>query len=597
MSEPSRVGIRAAALAMTPEEYTQRLYEDYVFFIREIYHDRGLDKFHPISDVEADAARFLAEPPSMGGSRRRVVLMWRGAGKTHWGTSGVACWRLFRDPTCYIDVVSKSDSKAKEIINLIKGWLESVWFLKHLAPNASCRSSTTYFDTPQYGGKGMTYSVFSVGVTGQLEGRRAHIVLCDDVETDQNTLTAEARSFLFNRTGEFEAVSSYGEREVVYVGTYHHIESLYKELEKIGYDVRTWPLEYPALDEKVLNLAPMLQERLDTGIAGRRDEFKVSLVVPSRYSDEFVLEKRARPGFYAMQYMLLSEHGGDLIYPLKLGNLIVPSFALDRDKAPISIGWGTVTANGIKTSSEHEDVPFYGFTGDCLRREIKFDSQQAAYTHTIMWIDPAGGGSDETTYCIAGHLNGYIWVKALGGWREALTDEHLDLIACLAKNHNARQIFVEDAGGYGSIALALSPIVRGHSVEAGGEQEFASGWSCSVEREPGWSKGQKEERIIGALEPVFATHRLVVSKDVAADATLQKQIAYITRQRGALEHDDRVEALAAVVWKLGDMLRIDPEQAAESMEDRIAREVVRDWMARTHQQVREEYAGWLTHRK
>lgn len=38
----------------------------------------------------------------------------------------------------------------------------------------------------------------------------------------------------------------------------------------------------------------------------------------------------------------------------------------------------------------------------------------------------------------------------------------------------------------------------------------------------------KEQRIVDTLRPVMGTHKLVVSSDVARDAVLGQQIAYVT---------------------------------------------------------------------
>ena len=69
-----------------------------------------------------------------------------------------------------------------------------------------------------------------------------------------------------------------------------------------------------------------------------------------------------------------------------------------------------------------------------------------------------------------------------------------------------------------------------------------------------WSKGQKELRIIDTLEPVLNQHRLVVDPGVIKDDLriereyqLFYQLTRMTRDRGAVAHDDRVEALAGAV--------------------------------------------------
>ena len=61
-----------------------------------------------------------------------------------------------------------------------------------------------------------------------------------------------------------------------------------------------------------------------------------------------------------------------------------------------------------------------------------------------------------------------------------------------------------------------------------------------------WAKGQKETRIIDTLEPMLTQHRMVVAESfLREDAVTEDrnyaflyQLTHITRDRGALTHDD-----------------------------------------------------------
>jgi len=77
---------------------------------------------------------------------------------------------------------------------------------------------------------------------------------------------------------------------------------------------------------------------------------------------------------------------------------------------------------------------------------------------------------------------------------------------------------------------------------------------CTIQ-ESEWAKGHKEGRIIDTLEPVMTQHRLVMDEalirsDVRSTDhvySLMYQLTHITRDRGCLKHDDRVDALAGAV--------------------------------------------------
>lgn len=89
-----------------------------------------------------------------------------------------------------------------------------------------------------------------------------------------------------------------------------------------------------------------------------------------------------------------------------------------------------------------------------------------------------------------------------------------------------------------------------------------------------WAKGRKEERIIDTLEPVMNSHRLIVDDSVARDEVLMYQLTHITRDRGALVHDDRIDSMAGAVAAMWRMLAIDVGKAkAELMAEELDREL------------------------
>jgi hypothetical protein len=94
---------------------------------------------------------------------------------------------------------------------------------------------------------------------------------------------------------------------------------------------------------------------------------------------------------------------------------------------------------------------------------------------------------------------------------------------------------------------------------------------------------QKERRIIDTLEPVMNQHRLVVDKrlfnmdfnssDVPA-YQLFYQLTRITRDRGSLAHDDRLDALAiAVAYWVEQMSRSTEHSEKDHERDLLEKEL------------------------
>jgi hypothetical protein len=169
------------------------------------------------------------------------------------------------------------------------------------------------------------------------------------------------------------------------------------------------------------------------------------------------------------------------------------------------------------------------------------------YTGSVMSIDPSGRGKDETGYAVVKMLNGQLFVPQAGGLKGGYDDQTLKLLVNIAKDNKVNKIIIESNFGDGMFLELLKPIL------------FTS-YPCSVE-EVRHSK-QKELRIIDVLEPVLNQHKLIVDPSVVqhdyksaqsypvesqAKYMLFYQLSRITKDKGSLIHDDRLDALSIAV--------------------------------------------------
>ena len=106
-----------------------------------------------------------------------------------------------------------------------------------------------------------------------------------------------------------------------------------------------------------------------------------------------------------------------------------------------------------------------------------------------------------------------------------------------------------------------------------------------------WSKSQKEARIIDTLEPVMNQHRLVVNKQLVEDdyrSTLSYgtedqqryrlfyQMTRLTKDRGALVADDRIEAVAgACAYWLNHLARNTTIAVRQHRADLLKKDLMR----------------------
>ncbi len=497
------------------------------------------------------------------GPRRRVLMAFRGVGKS-WITSAYVMHNLLLDPSKQFLVVSASKIRADEFTNFCKKLMSAVPMYQHLMPRDNQRNSSIAFDVapapPSH-----APSVKSLGITGQLTGSRADEVILDDVEVANNSATATMREQLRERIKEVDAIIKPGGR-VTFLGTPQTEESIYHALIERGYEVRVWPALYPTEQELAVygeRLAPSILEAWSEQVAGEPTD-------PMRFSKEDLQERAlsyGRSGFQ-LQFMLNTSLSDADRYPLRLRDLI--AYGGDSEQAPERIAWG-----GMADTAE-QDIPAVGFKGDRFHRPQSISDKFLAYTGSVMAIDPSGRGEDETGYAVVKMLNGWMHLTAAGGLRGGYTPENLRSLARIARDQKVNRIIVESNFGDGMFTQLLTPYLR-------------EAWPCTTEEVR--HSTQKERRIIDTLEPVLNQHRLVVQPAVVRadyESTKglppEKQLAYmlfyqltrVTKDRGSLRHDDRLDALSMAVGYWSKAVSVDVDNMIQARKDRdIAREMER----------------------
>lgn len=493
--------------------------------------------------VQYDMAYYLQHGP-----RRSVIEAFRGVGKS-WITSAFVCWLLLNNPQLKILVVSASKERADAFSTFVKRLINEIPMLQHLAPQDGQRDSVIAFDVgpakPDH-----SPSVKSVGITGQITGSRADVLIADDVEVPNNSSTQMMRDKLSEAVKEFDAILKPGGR-IIYLGTPQTEMSLYNQLPERGYEIRIWPALYPTI-EKVMKymgrLAPFITKALEA------DPTLVDQPTdPKRFDGKDLMERRAsygRAGF-ALQFMLDTTLSDGDRYPLKVADLIVMN--LNPTMAHLKVAWATSPELTIN------DLPNVALTGDRFFRPMWHMAEMSEYTGCVMAIDPSGRGKDETGYAIVKVLAGTLYLVAAGGIKGGYEDTTLEALAYLAKKHQVNHVIIEANFGDGMYTKLISPVMaRIHR--------------CAIEEVK--HSAQKEQRIIDVLEPILSSHRLVVDQKVIQEdfdsATDPKyglfyQMTRITRERGALLHDDRLDALAMAVAYWVEHMARDSSKAADQI--------------------------------
>jgi hypothetical protein len=424
--------------------------------------------------------------------------------------------------------------------------------LHHLRPKDNQRQSKISFDVGPAPASHAP-SVKSLGITSQLTGSRADIIVLDDVEVANNSATQMMREKLSEAVREVDAIlKPLDSSRVLFLGTPQTEDSLYSKIQERGYKTKIWPACHvtPSENEKTYNgnIAPMCVSEKDKG---RSTE-------PLRFSDIDLAERKVSYGSagFALQFQLDSTLADVDRFPLKISDLIVTT--VDRDLAPEKYVWAR--SPDLEWDSS---IPNVAFAGERYHRPFKTLGDMVEYNGSVLAIDPAGRGTDETSYAVVKMLNGVLYVPAAGGLQGGYSEEVLEKLCHIAKDNKVNYVLSEQNFGGGMFTELLKPVLTR---------------IYPVTLEEVRHSQQKEKRIVDTLEPVMSGHRLVIDPQVIQDdyKTVQhypheKQLQYslfyqmsrMTRERGAIRHDDRLDSLAMGVayWV---------EQMAQSAEVKMA---------------------------
>jgi len=559
---------------MQQQQAVPEALKDFRNFTYLVWQHLGLPEPTPI---QYDIAQFLQHSP-----KRCIIEAFRGVGKSYI-TAAYVVHQLLLNPQLKFMVVSASKARADDFSTFTQRIIVELPICQHLVAKDGQRWSKIAFDVAPAKASGSP-SVKSVGVTGQLTGSRADIIIADDVEVPNNSMTHMMREKLGETVKEFDAVLK-PDGKIIYLGTPQNEMSLYNTLIGRGYEMRVWPARYPTLDraEKAYGsrLAPSLYDSLQNNL-----EAVYGLPTdPKRFNDEDLLERElsyGRSGF-ALQFMLDTSLSDANKYPLKLSDLLI--YSCDKDTAPEKLVYGI-----FKPLNE---LPNVGLAGD------KFYAPEdtigrAEYQGSVLAIDPSGRGSDETAYAVVKMLNGFLHVVDAGGIEGGYSDTTLQHICDLAKIHKVNLVLVESNFGDGMFTELLKPYLHK---------------TYPVTIEEVRHSTQKEHRIIDTLEPVMNQHRLVIDPkviqkdydsvqsmppDKGMKYMLTYQMTRITKQRGALAHDDRLDVLAMAVRYWVDQMAADADVQIRSRKAELLDSELEKFMGHLNMgSVPKKEEGWV----
>lgn len=546
----------------------QRLKGEFKVFLSAVWSELGLPS--------PTRAQYAIADYLQHGPKRLQVQAFRGIGKSY-VTAAYVLWELYKDPNVKVMCISASKERADANSIFLQKLILTIPWLKHMRPaNDEARWSRVSFDI---GGCTPTQapSVKSVGITGNMTGSRADIMLFDDVEVPGNSATDMLREKLLQLITEAEAIlMPKPTSRILFLGTPQTTFTVYRKLAERGYKPFVWPSRYPHKPELYEGaLASLLEADLENGA-------KPGGPTDTRFSDIELMEREAAMGRsnFELQFQLNTTLSDADKFPLRFSDFIVTPLG---NECAEKYSWSSDPRYVLK------DLPAVGLPGDRWYSPMFIDAAACDYAETIVSIDPSGRGLDETVAVVMSQANGYIFLRDMKAFRDGYSDDTLSEIVRLGKKYQASTFLVESNFGDGMVCELL----KRHLIQQ----------QCSAHVEEVRASVRKEERIIATLEPVLNQHKLILDPKIIEwdyqsnpNEPPEKRLEYMfmyqcsrmCKEKGAVKHDDRIDALAqGVQWftdalamsaakqqavrrneewtAMQDMIRDDPQRATDAL--------------------------------
>lgn len=422
-------------------------------------------------------------------NQRQLLMAFRSAGKST--IVGLYCaWLLYHNPSLRILVLAADFTLAKKMVGNVKRILERHPLTADIKPK----------NAEQWAGDRFTVnrmiemrdpSMMAKGITSNITGSRADIIICDDVEVPNTCDSLEKRKDLRARLAETEFVLV-PDGTMLYVGTPHHYHTIYADEARLEFGED----EPFLIDYKRLKI-PILNEHGQSAWIERYSEAQIKRMKrdagPNRFASQMMLEPR-NIAEGRLNPDLLKHYDWALDYSKELKTL----FLGDKKLTSVSAFW---------------DPAFGSAKGDHSVLAILFtDEKGAQYLHHVEYIKlPPASKDDEAT-------------------------QQCKIIASLAKRFYLPSITVEING----IGRFLPNILR--NILA------AENTPCRVVEHS--QTRPKELRILEAFDATLAAQNLYVHDNVTKTPFITEMREW---QPGTSKgHDDGLDAAAGALLQSPD---------------------------------------------
>lgn len=172
-----------------------------------------------------DIAQWLQDRDDAG-DINLLLLAFRGCGKST--LIGLyAAWRLVLDPNLRILVISADDHLAIRMVRNVRRIIERHPACVDILPENPNEWASDRFTVLRPGDL-RDPSMVAAGITGNITGMRADLIICDDVEVPNTSDSADKRNELRARLHELSFIKS-SNATMLYIGTPHAFDTIYAD--------------------------------------------------------------------------------------------------------------------------------------------------------------------------------------------------------------------------------------------------------------------------------------------------------------------------------------------------------------------------------
>lgn len=420
------------------------------------------------------------------GERRLLLMAFRASGKSSLAAL-FSAWLLCRDPDLRILVLSAEASLSSRMVRNIRKIIERHPLTRSLIPKKPDQWASNQF-TVNRRRISRDPSVMARGLSANVTGARADIIICDDVEVPNTCDTAEKREGLRERLAENDFILVPG-GTMLYIGTPHHWDTIYADAPRVELgQADVYLRDYCRL------CIPLIDE----------DERSAW---PERYGDDDIaqMKRQAGPAKFSAQMML----------------------------EPVNILEGRLDPVLLR---KYSGEPVYSEA----QKQVQLSLNERRMMSCSAWWDPAfgaGHGDSSVLAIIYGDEDGDYWLHRVFYLRhDPLISEEEATSQCRQVARIAREFYVPsvtvETNGIGKF---LPAILRREMA-----QEKAP---CAVVETT--SRIAKDTRILEAFDAVLAARALHVHDTVYNTPFIRELQEWRPGVNGA--RDDGLDAVAGAL--------------------------------------------------